>query len=375
MNKFYCPLPFKHVFVAPFGIRSCCSYTGSYEGSISDYLESDLIKYVQTCILQHKIPTGCRGCYEAEQKTNQSTRLIALADYNNEFYNKTDIDYIDLRLSNLCNLKCRTCNPTFSTRISSEVKKHINELREFHPEMSINIEDKILTYTVDDNIKYIIDNVKNIKKLNFTGGEPTYIPEIRKILDQYSDLGYNGNILITSNLNFTDNFWITLTKEWAEQIHWSISIDAIGKEAEILRHGSNWQLIDKNIHKICNTSNSVEFNITITNMNIKYIGELLLYINSIKLKYNDKSNGMNIRISPCWAPDYLSPTNITKDIANKVEGELLLLLNNDLHPDINSSIIEVLDIIKHNEISDVLWNKYVRFNDILNDIRGENLNV
>ena len=371
MNNFYCPLPFKHIFVAPNGVKSCCSYTGSYEGTIEQYLESNLLAHIQSSILKGIVPRGCKECYHSENQTKHSTRLIALDDYNNTHYTNTDIDYVDLRSSNLCNLKCRSCNPLFSSRIQSELNKNFNDLAEFYSYQNKST----LIQVNDSDVNYIKNHLYKINRLNLTGGEPTFIPEVKTILDECEKQEFNGNILITSNVNFTDNFWFELSKKLGEQIHWTISIDAIGDGAEIIRSGSSWELMDYNINKLVQVSNSIEFNITVSALNIQYIIELLLYINDIKNKYRHIPNGKTIRISPCWDPDFLQiqiiPENIIKSVINEIE---YLVAHENLHIDIFDSFNELLNILSNNE-NKILWKKFLIYNNTLNRIRNEDFNI
>ena len=372
MNNFYCPLPFKHIFVAPNGVKSCCSYTGSYEGTIEQYLESNLLAHIQSSILKGIIPSGCRECQQSEKQTNHSTRLIALDDYNNTHYTNTDIDYVDLRSSNLCNLKCRSCNPLFSSRIQSELNKNFNDLAEFYSYQNKST----LIQVNDSDVNYIKNHLYKINRLNLTGGEPTFIPEVKTILDECEKQEFNGNILITSNVNFTDKFWFELSKKLGEQIHWTISIDAIGDGVEIIRSGSSWELMDYNINKLVQVSNSIEFNITVSALNIQYILELLLYINDIKNKYRHIPNGKTIRLSPCWDPDFLQiqiiPENIIKNIIDEME---YLLAHENLHIDIFDSFNELLNILSNNNENKILWKKFLIYNNTLNRIRDEDFNI
>ena len=69
-----------------------------------------------------------------------------------------------------------------------------------------------------------------------------YIKEIiNEVAKKYKDI----NIMITSNASFLDNFWFDITRQLGN-IHWTISIDAVGSAAEIIRHGTDWQVVESN---------------------------------------------------------------------------------------------------------------------------------
>jgi len=105
----YCPLPFKHIFVEPRGVKPCCSFTETFSGSINAWLSSDKLNEIQQQTLSGEVPEGCKYCIQGEQRDGTSTRLGAIKEYGTDLYEQTDIDYVDYRSSNLCNFRCRSC--------------------------------------------------------------------------------------------------------------------------------------------------------------------------------------------------------------------------------------------------------------------------
>jgi molybdenum cofactor biosynthesis enzyme MoaA len=140
-------------------------------------------------------------------------------DYDQPYYD-TKIDFVDYRSNNLCNFRCRSCSPVFSHLIAKETQDNPKVLTKFFalPEQKY--------VSVDtDNYQWIIDNLGQIKRLMFTGGEPTVMPQVKLMLEQaikkqHQDL----SIIITTNGSFEDAFWYDLTRTMPN-LHWTISID------------------------------------------------------------------------------------------------------------------------------------------------------
>ena len=64
----------------------------------------------------------CTLCWDREDKGFSSMRLEANKEYGMHDSTLATPKYLDLRLSNLCNLKCRMCNPVYSSQIAKEYK-------------------------------------------------------------------------------------------------------------------------------------------------------------------------------------------------------------------------------------------------------------
>jgi organic radical activating enzyme len=365
--KNYCPLPFRHVFVEPRGIKPCCSYTVIKQVDIQKWLESDALRDLQKNILEEKIDVGCRSCFEKESTDGISTRLSALQDYQNERFESTSIDYIDYRSSNVCNFKCRSCEPFFSNGIANEINKH-KSLAHFFA-----IPDKKVAPTSTTDKKWIIDNIRSIKRLMFTGGEPTKIPEVRQIIDhisQFSDV--ETNLLITSNGSFTDSYWKDITKS-LRNIHWTMSVDAIGSPAEIIRHGTVWPTVAKNVETMFDIAQSVNIGTIVTNLNLLHLPELFDFANNLYQKYRSRANGGTHLIEICLFPDYMSPYNLPDSLKNLAISRLSQYAGS--RKDLQESQIHVIETLitnlKTRIFDQALWDKFREYNNALDSIRGE----
>jgi len=184
-----------------------CYYCFFYEKNKMSVKRKEYLKKYE-----HMIPTILEN---TDEDGNVDTDKIPLVEF-------------DLRLSNLCNFNCILCNNKNSIRKSGKL---------------IDWGNKELRY-----IRELLDNKHNINEIYFTGGEPFIIDSHWKILKELIKDGASKNI----NLRYTTNtskmkpFMFDLWNEF-KSVTMAFSIDAIGKEAERIRKGTDWNKIEKNL--------------------------------------------------------------------------------------------------------------------------------
>lgn len=368
MKNFYCPLPFKHVFLEPRGVKPCCSYTEMYNGSIKDWLFSSELAHLQSQIISGKIPKGCEYCINGEIKDGTSTRLGALNDYPELIATDTDIDYVDYRASNVCNFRCRSCDPYYSYRIAQEAKEN-PKLIEFYPVP----DNKFVPTTVEDK-QWIIDHLPNIKRLMFTGGEPTRIREVKEIINIVLESGHDHiDIQMITNGSFTDEFWFEFTKSYS-RIHWAVSLDAVGNAAEIIRDGTDWSLVDRNTRMLFDLSPSVNIGTVITNLNVKQLGPLFDYANQLYHEYAHRQNGRTHFIEVCNWPEHMTPYNWPDSEKLNVLRSLNFIQqkqNTTLQPKQKQILQNLFDKIASTQFDAELWKKSKDYNNILDQLRDQ----
>jgi sulfatase maturation enzyme AslB (radical SAM superfamily) len=366
-SDFYCPLPFKHVFVEPRGVKPCCSYTHAYTGSIANWIASDELQQIQTETLAGTVPEGCRQCVQNEQTHGTGTRIGAIKDYGAERRTTTTIDYIDYRSSNVCNFKCRSCEPYFSNGIAQELRNHI-KLQLYHNGVPDN---KVAPTTVED-YEWIISNIHTIDRLMFTGGEPTMIPEVRKIIDHIREHRLHDIVvMITTNASFTDPYWLEITQE-LPRIHWTLSLDAIGPAAEIIRHGTRWPTVFKNIETMFDLAPSVNIGTIITNQNVMQLKSLFGFVNRMEQKYQHRANGRTQFIEICSWPEHMSPYNWPDELRPTVLEYLKSIDCSDLQDKQQQIVNTLIDNIENAKFKPLLWRQGQDYNQLLDDIRSEN---
>ena len=103
--------------------------------SIDDIMNSDYYKQTRLQMLNDEVPKACERCFIEEQNGIRSKRLEENENYKDFTIEnaksitddsgkiKVPMKFVELRLGNLCNVKCRSCNPASSTKWVKEYKE------------------------------------------------------------------------------------------------------------------------------------------------------------------------------------------------------------------------------------------------------------
>lgn len=361
-NPVWCPLPFRHVFIEPRGIKPCCSFTETHDMPVSQWITSQRLQQLQQNIINGDIDSGCQDCINNEQLAGTSTRLSALKDYENQYFQSTSIDYVDYRASNVCNFRCRSCEPYFSNGIAQDVRRSgfLQTIHQIPPEK----------VAIADDPAWIVDNLDRIRRLMFTGGEPTIMPEVKKMIQAARDRKTETEIIIITNGSFRDQYWLELAQEM-NNVNFTVSIDAVGKIAEMIRHGSDWPVVESNIRYLAQHGHSLNFSTVISRLNLFHLSPLLKFAKSVRDDY-DSPNGRTQFIQICNHPTFLSPVNWPDDLRKKaVEYLSSILIWEDYHP--TKLILENLrDAINTHVYDPEQWALGERYNQELDILRNEN---
>jgi hypothetical protein len=368
MTEWYCPLPFRHAFVDSTGIAACCQ-TPRYSTTLAEWADHPELKQLQQELLSGNTPKVCKGCVQQEQTQGRSLRTDAIQDYNNQVFTDTQITFVDYRSSNICNFKCRTCEPAFSNGIAQEVKTH-ESLAEFYRPTNNKV-----SQVTDVNSQWIMSNLSRIKRLMFTGGEPTVIPEVKLILKQIQDNPPEDiQILITSNASFTDKFWYDLT-ESCTNLHWTLSIDAVGSAAEIIRHGTRWPIIEHNMDWMSRHSRSLDVNTVVSELNVFQLGPLLKFVRQAQLNSRvptGRQGDLGLRHQFSVGNSAVNWPDTQRQLLIDYLEDCLQL---DLDPEQQNMVSGLITQLNLHQFDQSLWDRKHRLNTALDHIRSEQHNV
>jgi len=319
MSNTFCILPWMHLATTSTGnLRVCCNSNPGenlilqkdgtpYKLNKHDLLEawnSDTYKEIRQQMLDGERPKMCTRCFREEDAGVRSARQ-AWNDKWKEDVKYTvdtpfDIKYVDLRLGNLCNLKCRMCNPYSSNQWVKEwdLVETALDPSEYDRLKNMNWPEKEKTW---ENLFSIADTVEEIY---LTGGEPTIIQEQHRLLDYFIDNGTAHKIKLKYNTNLT-NVPKHLIDKWSKFKHVQLncSIDAVGKLDRYIRYPSNWETIERNFEIIRKLQNAtIEIHCTVQMYNILYLDKLIEWAQpySHKIYFNilNHPEYLNIRCLP-----------------------------------------------------------------------------
>ena len=127
-----CPLPWNHLEVDVNGGASpCCLYKGSipgvkvYEQSLKSIQDTEYMDSLRTQFRNGERPVGCQSCWQEEDAGKTSKRQNSIYKMRSSLENWTPnseptLKFIDFKLGNVCNLKCRICGSWSSSKWAQE---------------------------------------------------------------------------------------------------------------------------------------------------------------------------------------------------------------------------------------------------------------
>jgi MoaA/NifB/PqqE/SkfB family radical SAM enzyme len=320
---------------------------------------SETLDNFRTHMLNNGKHEVCNRCWSEESIGYESERLkINKLNRSLDNYKKGPVQ-LALKISNICNLRCRSCNGADSVTLSVEGKKYA-EVAEW--KNNFYIKETTRKEFTDEQIDEIVAWSGNLERLEIYGGEPLLDSQTFNLLGKIVDTGRANKIQINLSTNITHRISpenIEVLKKF-HHVNINLSIDGWGKRFEYLRHPGKWNEVYKNIQwfKTLNDSRVINSDIlpvcTVTLMNVYYIGELA----------DNLYNHFNLK--PYYIlstfPKHYSIMNIPEHIGVKVTEHL------DRHQ------ITDLTAIKNACVKpgkDKEWDKFWRWNNMVDDYRKE----
>ncbi|MEQ1723705.1 MAG: twitch domain-containing radical SAM protein [Pseudobdellovibrio sp.] len=379
----YCVLPWIHLATHPQGDASLCcrvdykdgrgmSYDNFSEGksfynlnrnSIQQIINSDSFKEARLQMLNGERPLACSGCYKDEDLGLVSKRmreneifklnrdeLAKLTEANGEIQPR--IEYAELRLGNLCNLKCRTCNPNSSSKWSADygpMQDSLGFVRKYDLKANFKWAESDIFW------KEFLASSKDLKQLYINGGEPTLIKQHWLFLERLVELGLSTNIEIKYNINSTylPHNAFTILKNF-KSVSVGVSIDDIEKRNSYIRHGSDWNEVIKNLLSISAAGFHVAIEQTVSAYNVYYLDEMEAFCTKNNLGY-----GLNF----VYDPEYLSVKCIPENAKIKILNKLYNKLSDKWFTEVKAHLSE--------KSSDELWYQFNKYNEYLDKVRNE----
>ena len=170
----FCSRPFNELHIEENGnITPCCVMPSNrfFMGKgIQQYFFGKPLAQLHEKFKHNHRPLECEYCWKAEEVNLKSHRINDVA--------KDGLRQIHIRLNNVCNFKCRMCNPKFSSTWEVENRKHNYFEHKYSIQKDVFDYDKYL-------LPFIIRAVKemNLKFINISGGEPLITDANFKLLN------------------------------------------------------------------------------------------------------------------------------------------------------------------------------------------------
>lgn len=333
VSETFCVLPFMHVATNAAGsFRVCCNSTPSkntilneetgkafkiYKNNLEEMWNSPVYTEIRKQFINGERPEMCTRCFREEDSGIYSSRQR----YNDKWLTDdikiaeeipVDVRYVDLRLGNLCNLKCRMCNPWSSSKWIEDWDSVVPTAKLDPPDPLSEDSLAFMKEMSDwpewrDTRLNIQELAHTVEEIYLTGGEPTLANSQYKFLDYCIKHDLAAGIRLKYNTNLT-NIPPKMVEYWKhfKKVQLNCSIDAIGDRDRYIRYPSNWQKVEENFDKLHAMSNVyIQLHCTVQALNVCALDEVLDFAESrglaedqVYLNILNHPRGMNVRVLP-----------------------------------------------------------------------------
>lgn len=278
----FCILPWVHQYIGTHGdIKPCCIYApdsdlGNLKSStLEEVYNNENTKKLRLDMLNNVVRPECKECNLKENVLQDTYRSLRNKHYFNtgnsshaevmSQLKSTQPDgtvpehklyFVDSRWNNLCNFKCMTCSPLFSSSLITEYEDLYNIKHTY----------SFAGKTEEDAFEQIVSHIPTIESIYFAGGEPMMQKQHYMLLDacisanKFPGISYNTNL---SRLELGSYNVIELWKKF-DNVSVMASLDGNHQRAEYWRKGTDWSVILANRYKIKEQVPHVRFVISCT---------------------------------------------------------------------------------------------------------------
>ena len=253
-------------------------------------------------------------------------------------------DILEISLSNLCNLKCIYCSPTFSTAWEDEEIK-LGRMKDSDRESKQHM-------TPPSMEKYFWEWFAKIqpslKRIIFIGGEPLFNKKMYEYLDKIYELSVVQNphdklwINIISNFSVPESYFDQLLERVPKltekfNLHIEASGEGVGERLEYIREGLNWKTYTRNIEKLLAMRQPgvfFGFQLAVNALCITSLQQLFEYAADLQKRFN---HAVDFKQNVVVGPEYLSPYVLTQDYADILDKAITFVENNLANPEQNTA--------------------------------------
>ena len=406
-SKTFCMHPFTGLATREDGaVKVCCrSHPIGFiqDAPLEYHWNSETMTRIRRQVLIGERPKECAPCFSLEDQGVESLRQRhiagvipesritlypnAVSNMRHDFTMPFEIPTMEIKLNNLCNLKCRMCNPLDSSswqdwdKVVPFYKKENNYLVSTVERLVKKPGQYIGPFDDTDNWWASFEKlIPHFKRVEFAGGEPLMDPQHYRILDMLKPYGKNIEIKYATNgTTLGISKGRTIYDYWPHfrSVAVNVSIDGIHDVYNYIRGNGDFNQVEENIKeikKIPNVSRVVGA-FTAQAGNILQAAECIDYfINTMGIVFYSHRVSYPNCLSAQVLPDELKALAITKLLAVKSQIDNWdAVKNNALLGKITHQQIQ--DNINYLQAKDMnnLWPDFVEFNRNLDSTRGQNL--
>jgi len=303
-NKF-CVLPWVSIEASPIGtVRPCCLATDEIlddqgnkfklnQAGFQEIQNSRHMRSLREQFLAGEQPQTCRRCWNEERAGRTSKRMHTLDRLKHMGISEDwtadakPLMFLDLKLGNICNLKCRICGSWSSSQFATEELNFIIDKEEkktsFHYQM---LRDGAWPRESEQFWAQLDSAMSEVRYIEFTGGEPFMIREHFDLLKRLVEKNYAHQIEIHYNTNGTqypeeaEEIW-----QYFKHVEIAFSIDDVESRFEYQRTNAHWTEVCENIEKFRamrerNLNMTLQVCCTINVFNVMYLEDVAQWIDT-----------------------------------------------------------------------------------------------
>lgn len=301
----FCVLPWVSIEASPIGtVRPCCLAIDEIvddngnkfklnQASFQSIQNSSHMRTLREQFLAGEQPQTCRRCWNEERAGRTSKRMHTLDRLKHMGISEDwtadakPLMFLDLKLGNICNLKCRICGSWSSSQFATEELNFIIDKEEkktsFHYQM---LKDGAWPRESEQFWSQLDSAMSEVRYIEFTGGEPFMIREHFDLLQRLIDRGHAHQIEIHYNTNGTqypeqaEEIW-----QYFKHVEVAFSIDDIGRRFEYQRTNAVWSEVCNNIKRFKdmrerNLNMTLQVCCTINVFNVMYLEDVAQWIDT-----------------------------------------------------------------------------------------------
>jgi len=318
-NRHFCPMPWTGLMFNFDGSVKNCIRTDDQTGQLGNIKDTPIEEILlgpknitkQTNITNNQPAAGCHTCYDLEHGKQGFDIISDRIFYIREFKrtplgtyqpNNFDLQAIDVRWTNLCNLACVYCSASFSSKWAHELGVKIATPSE---------------QQLDDFKRYIYQHAKNLKHVYLAGGEPLLMKENLELL---KELNPDVNLRINTNLSKVDTGVFDAVCKF-KNVHWTVSAETMEDEFEYIRFGGQWSDFLDNLNTIRRLDHKISFNMLWFLLNYDTVFDCVDYLKGLGFHNN------SFVIGALLSPDYLNIRHLPDTVLNLLKSKLQSRIN------------------------------------------------
>lgn len=349
--------------------------------SLDDLWNADELVQIRSAMARGEKPASCSACWKQEARGVVSRRLLMNPGYRaaggglaieqlpdegatTGFRLERRPDWFIFELGNVCNLKCRSCNPVSSSRVAADRV----QVAWTGPAPALGVEGPAWYKQIDKLVEMIAAAGHEKAMLSLIGGEPFLIESTWRLLEELVDRGVAPSIYVGLLTNGQQrSARLEGLAPHFRGFNVSVSIDGYGKLNDYLRHGADWsKLVDTLDWLRATPKVDVAIVPTLQNGNALDMTALLRFLDErdLPLAYNVLNE-----------PARLRPANLPPIVRRIAARRLRAYLDTECKP-VNRGIVRAYcEIIEEpgDAFDPVLFREFLTFTNDLDADRGENL--